>query len=695
MGSIRLTDNSSLDITVSSGDANASLNTYLQVPLVLVCGELGPGFRQLHNTPINKLDADRFPLVFSASISRSFAVSKATLNVGTGASAYLDLLTGATADDLGASLKLDTAPSAIFVSFGITANLESGPAGTVGDFSFGLSSGQEITISHYLPAVGTDLFADTAKKAVSGFTILHDLDDLRSLPENSICRIEGKGSLKFTASVQYSFMNNPLASLPLNAISESLNLNAQSGATLQVRVEHSSSHELTVASMPGGRLRLSVGLTRTDDLEASLDFSLGVSASVAGQDALEFLLHRISPSAEKELHEIRAALPPDAQADLTDDIKRVLKGATQGGVRTSLRAAFEKSKETNHLFVYDIDLNALDGNSMQAVRSALRGDFTQMTAGTESLAGIREVETVLTLTLATTHTLTVHLIGILNFNDVSSFIQRATAGLNGNAGEIVLAAEEIKVMENRFDPDHLREVLLRSVMITTAAASSPSNPNFTFKMVFFLRKGQTSRSDMRQFANVLRVVASPDAKKAEELLEKDVKHFGPAAIYLSLDLNKDLSLALFRNGGKTRTSDDYVLVAQNAMRMMLTGDEESENRLRLFSVDLSFWRQLRDAGTRQNIVALLQTRNITGPAAVVDFFGIDWWATAMARVATALANGQPLLDAEKGALKKSEGGFDIPWALLSTYLLLGQRPNVQSQFTAAASTAVGGRSVLH
>jgi hypothetical protein len=695
MGSIRLTDNLSLDITVSSGDENASLNTYLQVPLLFVCGELGHGFRQLQNTPINKLDADRFPLVFSAGISRSFAVSKATLNVGTGASAYLDLLTGPNAEDLGASLKLDTAPSAVFASFGMTASLESGPAGTIGDFSFGLSSGQEITISHYSPALGTDLFVDAAKKAVSGFTIPHDLDDLRSLPENSICRIEGKGSLKFTASVQYSFMNNPLASLPLNAISESLNLRAQSGATLEVAVEHSSSHALTIASMPGGHLRLSVGLTRTDDVEASLHFSLGVSASMAGQDALEFLLHRISPSAERELRDIRAALPPDAQNALEEQVKKVLHGAAAGGVKASLEEAFEKSKETDHLFIYDIDLNALDGNSIKAVQSALRGDFTQMTAGTESLAGIREVESVLTLTLATTHTLTVHLIGILNFNDVSSFIQRATAGLNENAGEIVLAAEEIKVIENRFDPDHLREVLLRSAMITTAAASSPNSSDFTFRMVFFLRKGQTSRSDMRQFANVLRLIASAEAKNAEDLLEKNSKHFGAAAIYLSLDLNRDLSLALFRNGGKARTSEDYVLAAQNAMRIMLTGDEESENRLRLFSVDLSFWRQLRDAGTRQNILALLQTRNITAPGAVVDFFGIDWWATAMARVATALANGQPLLDAEKSALKKSEGGFDIPWALLSTYLLLGQRANVQSQFTATAPTAVGGRSGLH
>jgi hypothetical protein len=692
MGSIRLTDKLWLDITAASGDAKSTLNRYLQAALVFVCRELDPGFRDLEKRPISKLDANRFPLVFSADVSRSFAVSKATLNVKAGGSGSLDLLTGDKAQGFLACLALDTPPLPDLLSFGITGTLESGPAATIGDFSFGLSSGEEITITNYAHVAGTDLFADGAKRAISGFTIPHDLDDLRQMPENSICRVQGTGTLKFTASVSYNFLNNSLASLPLNAISQSLDVKAQSGATLQFVVEHTSSHALTIASMPGNKLRLSVGLTTTDDLETSLELSLGVTANMADQDALEFLVHRISPSAEKELGEIRAALPPEAQSKLGAELKKVLQGAAATGVKASLREAFEKSKERAHLFVYDADLNALDADSIKALESALRGDFTQITAGRGNLAGIREVETVLTLTLTTTHTLTMHLIGILNFKDVSSFVQKATAGLNKDTGEIVLAAEEIKVVENNLDPDHLREVLLRSAMITTAAASSPSSPNFSFKMVFFLRKGQTSRSDMRQFANVLRAVASPDAKKAEDLLAQSVKHFGAASVYLSLDLNKDLSLALFRNGDKARTGDDYVLAAQNAMAAMLGGDEDSENRLELFSVDLNFWKQLRDAGTRQNILALLATKGITNTASPVDFFGIDWWATAMSRVASALANGQPLLDAEKSALKKSEGGFDIPWALLATYLLLGRRTGVMSQFTVTAPLAVGGRS---
>jgi hypothetical protein len=52
----------------------------------------------------------------------------------------------------------------------------------------------------------------------------------------------------------------------------------------------------------------------------------------------------------------------------------------------------------------------------------------------------------------------------------------------------------------------------------------------------------------------------------------------------------------------------------------------------------------------------------------------------MSKVATALANKQPLMDAEKDALKKSEGGFDSPWALLATRLLAGSPP-VASKLT--------------
>ncbi len=633
---------------------------------------------------MEKLDPGRFPVALTAGIPANFKIEGATLNVEPSASASIDVFSGDKARDFFKCLGISNGPVSNLVSFGITAGLDYGPSAQIGDFCFGLTSGQEIAVTSYNRAAGSDTFLDALRKAVSSLTIPHNLDDLRTLPPDSICRIEGKGTVKFTASVQYSFLNNCLASVPLDAISQSLSVKASSGAKLQVAVEHTSGHQLTIARMPDEKLRLSVALSRADTVTAGVSISLGVSATIVGGDALEFIVRQISPSADREIENLRKALPADVRADLSAEIKKVVEGAAAGGIQASLEDTMAKSRETDHLFIYEIDLSALDARSVEAVEAALQGDLTQITAYAANLAGIREISNVLTLTLTTTRTLTIHLIGILNFRDVSTFVQNSKPGLNSETGEVVLTAEEIKAVENRLDPDSLREVLLRSAVITTGAVSSANSPDFTFKMVFFLRKAHPSRSDMQQTLNALRTVGSGDTKNAEDILAGNVKRPGAIAVYLSLDLNKDLSLAAFRN----HTTDDYVLAGQSAMKALLSGDKDSEGRLKLASINLNLWNQLRTEGSRANVERMMRNAGITDPAAIVDFFAIDWWAQAMGNVAAALAKGGSLKDAESAALKKSEGGFDVPWALLATYLLLNRQPAVTSQFTCALQNAM-------
>jgi hypothetical protein len=298
------------------------------------------------------------------------------------------------------------------------------------------------------------------------------------------------------------------------------------------------------------------------------------------------------------------------------------------------------------------------------------------------------VDSISTLTLTATHTLTIQLLGILNFSDVSSFVKKSKIGLNSDTGEVVLTASDIKFTENSIDKDHLREVLARSSVITTAALSSPQIPNFTFKTVFFLKKANVSSSDLRQFSNVLKSVSSPNAVQAEALLSGSASSVHDAAIYLSLDLDKKGSLSIFEN----RKTDDFVIAGQNAMKTILSGDPDSAGRLPLFSIDLDFWNKLRsDGGTRQNVLALLATKGIVNQASPTDFFSIDWWAQAMGKVADALAKGLPLADAEKSALADSNGGFDVPWALLATRLLAGS-PTVVSWFTYSVAKTLAAKS---
>lgn len=666
MPNIKLSDNASLQIT--SEALTPGLTHYLQNGLVFTFDKISPDFKQAER--IADLDARNFPVSLSADIPGTFAVSSAVLNVQGGGEASIDVLKDDKKQGFAKSLDLDPATLRPLVCFEVGAELQSGPSGTLGDFSFGLLSGAQVHISNYCPVAMTDLLVDATRKAMSGLTLPHDLDDLRALPEGNFCRLEGKANLKFTASVQYKLLNNALAAAPVEILSQSLKLKAESGPKFQVTVEHSNSHQLTIAAQGNNKLRISVSLTADSDIEESFDFSVGVSGNVGSQDALQLLVEQFSSTSDKDLQQIRAFLTQQEQSDLSVQIKTVLQGATKGGISVSLHDALKQSKERNYLFIYDIDLHALDAISAAALTAALKGDFTQITAGAE-LAGIQEVQSFSTLTLTNTHTLNIHLLGILNFSDVSTFMKKVKVGLNPDTNDIVLAATDIKIVQNTIDPDHLRTVLTKSAMITTGAASSPGSADFTFKMVFFLKKADVNNSDLRQIANALGAVSSPAQQSAEDLLHTSTSKRPDVLFYLSLDLNKGLSNAIFNS----RSSDDFVKAGQTALAAILAGDPDSASRVPLLSLDLGTWKTIRaDGGSAANIRRLLEERGISNQASVTDFLSIDWWAQAMGNMAAALAAGTPLTNAEKSVLATSQGGFDVPWALLATHIVAGSPP---------------------
>jgi hypothetical protein len=161
-------------------------------------------------------------------------------------------------------------------------------------------------------------------------------------------------------------------------------------------------------------------------------------------------------------------------------------------------------------------------------------------------------------------------------------------------------------------------------------------------------------------------------------------------MYLSLNLNKTLSLALFSN----HTVDDFVRAGQRALKIVLNGDSSAAKRILLADLDLAFWDDVRSQGSRDNVGRLLATRGISDPAAPTDFYSIDWWAQAMGKVSDALAHQRPVREAEKDAFKSSQGGFDMPWALLATYYLLEPQASVDSKFTLApgGSTKIAARA---
>src|SRR5438045_2390184 len=117
MPTIQLTNNTGLNVTASSADKFATLNRYLRKPLALIA----PGaLNAIAQTKVGDVDSTPFPISANLSGEGQFAVEGTSLDVQLGASASVDLLTGADAADFFGALQWTADPAvAAVVSFGL------------------------------------------------------------------------------------------------------------------------------------------------------------------------------------------------------------------------------------------------------------------------------------------------------------------------------------------------------------------------------------------------------------------------------------------------------------------------------------------------------------------------------------------------------------------------------------------------
>jgi hypothetical protein len=676
MPAINLTDNTTLNIDASSADGNATLNKYLTHPLTFLTPR---GLDAIAKREVKDLDKRAFPLNASASGAGTFAVEETSLSIAAGASVSIGLLAGDDASDFFGSLHWTEDPAAAaLVLFGLTGTLSAGDTAAVSDFSFGIKKAASVALTSYVIASDTDTLEDAIQRAVAALTIPHDLEDLRSLPVNCVCEVDASSSLRFTASLSYSILNNPLATASIPKL-PSISINASARATIEGTATHTADHTVMIAKLANGLVHLSVSLTKTDDFETSLKVSAGVGANVGDLDALAFLLDNISPDSTAELKKIRAEMPAEAEA-LSGGIKAAIDASLSSSLGASLKAALEDKKSTNRLFLYEIDLAALDEPSKAALESALKGDFTRITKPGAKLAGIQELDSALTVTSTVKHTLALHLLGIFNYQSTHIFVEKSKVDYTKDTHEIVLSDETIKIVGDNLDSEKLREVVAKGISLTLPASANTPEAPAPIHMMFFDRQAGTNRSILRQFLNALEAVNAPGVPTVVPLFNQDRDDFGTCSLYLGLALTPAQCRRLFLDlAGDPRDWLFYLDAACRAEVKILAGDMDNADRLKLFNAGAAFWKDLRDGGAAPNKIRMLTNQGIR-QTAVADVDALIWWSVAMEQYGKALAANQSLVDAGKDVVTDSNGGFDEPWLILAAANLL-QSPPVESLFT--------------
>ena len=90
----------------------------------------------------------------------------------------------------------------------------------------------------------------------------------------------------------------------------------------------------------------------------------------------------------------------------------------------------------------------MDANGTEALTSALTGDFTVITGSPAGFAGIRLLDSALSVTTTQTHTIALHLLGIFNCADANTFVQNSKIDYTKDTKEIVLSDQTISVATN-------------------------------------------------------------------------------------------------------------------------------------------------------------------------------------------------------------------------------------------------------
>ena len=108
------------------------------------------------------------------------------------------------------------------------------------------------------------------------------------------------------------------------------------------------------------------------------------------------------------------------------------------------------------------------------------------------LAGLREIDSALTVASSVTHSLALHLLGIFNWEDTNTFIEKSVVDFTKDTHEIVLSDETIKIVTNNLRAEKLREVLVKGITLTLPASANTRQRK---------RQSPWSSSTVRQLLN--------------------------------------------------------------------------------------------------------------------------------------------------------------------------------------------------
>jgi hypothetical protein len=556
-------------------------------------------------------------------------------------------------------------PGEIYLVLSLDFSVNAGIDLAAGWVSFGFSAEKSIEIKSYRRfqsgAAGFPHFSQALAATASSFLIPRSVVDLDRLQSDTVLVIAGTGVLTASAGFTISLPVQTLAAVNIPAVSE-LQVKASGSFNANVSLTLTGGYQIRLRRIGSRKIELGVYRIKSREIAVRVSAQAGVTAGAGGFELVSEVLSALSPQPVVDVNEFQQALPGEDQAARERRIE-AFQSKLQTAVNTKLQVAVGATFSALHsdeaAWLFEIDFNIASSDAAKtAITSALKGDFTALTAGPKTLPpGIVQTENILTRTDLHKQVLRVNLLGILNFLSATTIARVSTIELNA-AGEITLITDtssasrlQALLLNAGMNAKRLRKMLSENFLIEAsyhAANVGVLPPGFRSSHTFFEIHDQTSRSDMKDNLDVARVLALISPTEEDRRLSQD--NFGRTTFYAETRYNDQSVKRIFLDDlGHPRSVEDYENAGRSALGALLKDDRGQEFRQRFADLETggALWNEMKRIGNVALFAPLFGlpagSSDPRVAAAGSDFITITTWAAAMNKAAVAIHEVQSLL----------------------------------------------------
>lgn len=546
-------------------------------------------------------------------------------------------------DDFGDNIAVPL--SQRYVSAHFTANLQGSASASQGDLKFGFDAQKSVELAFYRQLDQATPLGNALVNTIQNFFIPADLDDIANMPENSIATVSSTGQLCFSGSVNLLSFSNPLATLPLpSVVGSGPQLTAGASVTVGASYKFTGEYQVRVHRFTGSKFHLGFYRKRNSEFKFDVDAKASIGASFRDKDLFTNVMNQISSDpGDKDCQDLQASGLPD---DQVAGIKQAIACACNRTLEIGVGLELSREDESKAIFLYEVDLSALDDDGRQKLHLALEGDITGLVDidPDSPPAGITVLKTLISRKKTLQHSFKLNLLGIYDVQNISTLIVKGTTAWDAASGAMIMTDTVIadklglEISTLKADPVKVRKVLSDHFLITASYRAVhkvlTSGPQFQATQSYFKLDNDINHVYMRDNLILSSVLGLQSEAVALAQLSDDISDFGRTTVYAEAGYDDQAFQSLFFDqNGALFPAQLYTNVGRMAIESIVRPGDPDDYRLKLVN-DTALFNDLAQIGAVGSTLFRQRCQAAQIPLAGVPIVGADlldvlWFAGAM------------------------------------------------------------------